>query len=100
MIRRPSVLLVQSGAPPREFWENELEMSIDPVLAKAAEPGFIERWLAGRHSPEFLVLHRLIDVRPGRARVKRGRTLFVPYVLIHEFMKHNRHSIRATIPAD
>lgn len=83
-----NIVLEQIGAPPREFWENELELSIDPILARVADAGAITRWLAGRHGPERLVLHRLLSDHPVRARAQLGRAVLIPYMLVHEFMKY------------
>ena len=87
MDRNASILLEHVGAPPREFWENELEIPIDPTLAKAAEAGAIEYWLASRHGPERLILHRLINAVPVQVRAELRKMAMLPYMLVHEFTK-------------
>jgi hypothetical protein len=87
MSRDLSIALERIGAPPRDFWENELEISIDPVLTKAAEAGAITYWLAGRHGPERLLLHHLVSVVPAQTRAQLRTAVLIPYMLVHEFTK-------------
>ena len=82
------ITLEQLGAPPREFWENELEVFIDPILRKATDAEAITCWLASRHGPERMILHRLASEIPPRIKERCGRMGLVPYMLVHEFMKH------------
>ena len=67
------ITLEQLGAPPREFWENELEVFIDPILKKATDAEAITCWLTGRHGPERMILHRLASEIPARIKERCGR---------------------------
>jgi hypothetical protein len=62
-----------NGSPPREFWEDDLEMSIEHVLAEADSDEFMGNWLDKRTGPQVRMLRHLIHLAPD-VSVQAGRT--------------------------
>ena len=62
-----------NGSPPREFWEDDLEMPIEQVLAEAESDEFMQKWLDKRTGPQVRMLRNLIHLAPDTS-VRAGRT--------------------------
>jgi hypothetical protein len=37
-----------TGAPPREFWENDLEMGLEHIVNGASRDGYLDDWVRRR----------------------------------------------------
>lgn len=86
-------LLEQAGAPPREFWENELEIPAAQIIAEAVRPGVLARWVAARGNRQLALLRRLLSFGglkpPADGSVPaNGHAAVLPYLLVHEFSKY------------
>ena len=62
-----------NGSPPREFWEDDLEMPIGQVLAEAESDDFMQDWLDRRTGPQVRMLRYLLGLAPDTS-VRAGRT--------------------------
>ena len=92
-----TTLLDRIGAPPREFWEHELEMPVAGILKKIMQPGFVDHWIAGQPKRLLNLLRRLLmfggmTPTPAKATAMHGQMALVPFILVHEFLKHKSKS--------
>jgi len=93
MSQHLSTMLEQAGAPPREFWEQELEIPAAQIAVQAVTPGFLTRWVGARPNRQAKLLRRLLafgGLKPSheRAAPVHGYVAVVPYLLVHEFAKY------------
>jgi len=87
--------LEESGAPAREFWENDLEMALEHVLVRSSQDGFIDEWIGRRTGRQISVLCENIGV-DGTGSVRRkkdalrsfGNSALIPYLLVDQFAKY------------
>jgi hypothetical protein len=52
-----------NDSPPREFWEDDLEMPIEHVLAELESDDFMQEWLDRRTGPQVRMLRYLLGSR-------------------------------------
>jgi len=87
--------LEESGAPAREFWENDLEMALEHVLVRSSQDGFIDEWIGRRTGRQISVLCENISI-DGTGSVRRkkdtlrssGNSDLLPYLLVDQFAKY------------
>ncbi len=77
-----------------EFWENELEMGLEPILPVIKEPGYMEAWLSRLTGRQVNVLRSIIGAS-GKASARKGKDdlrsfpdELIPYVLVDNFAKY------------
>jgi hypothetical protein len=86
--------LERLGVPGRKFWEDDLEMAMDPVLRPALEDGFLGEWIGKRPGRQVAVLCRKtgIDengsVRKMKSALRAREDDLLPYLLVEHFAKH------------
>jgi hypothetical protein len=84
----------------RNFWEDDLEMSLDPWLGYATNRSYMENWLLGLTKRQIQVLCESLDLDGGeRLKDQREALLgsngrLIPYFLVDRF--HYRRSKVAT----
>jgi len=78
----------------REFWESELELSIDEPLARARDPDHRKAWIDSRTGRQINVLCRCLGVaatpkpRARKASLQDGDGDLVAYYLVDCFARH------------
>lgn len=86
--------LERSGIPKRGFWENDLEMALEPVIQSATEDGFLLDWLGKRPGHQISMLCRALDIdEDGSVRKKKSALMelgekSLPYLLVEQFAKY------------
>lgn len=79
------------GAVDRDFWENDLQMCLDPWLQSAADGVYMRKWVGERNKRQLRILcdHLGLD---GDAKLERQRDSLVacnghltPYYLVERF---------------
>jgi len=87
--------LEESGAPAREFWENDLEMALEHVLVRSSQDGFIDEWIGRRTGRQISVLCANLGVDgTGSVRQRKnalrssGNDDLLPYLLVDQFAKY------------
>ena len=94
--RKESGLLSQpqsdnSNGIARDFWENHLQMCIDPWLQSAAEPQIVRRWLSGLNKRQLHFLCEYLGVASGSKPTRQRESLLAcngrltPYYLVARF---------------
>jgi hypothetical protein len=78
--------------PDRKFWEDDLEMSVGPILRSGADDGFLERWIGKRPGRQISILSRILGREvDGSVRKKKSslqtRDGVLPYLLVDQFAK-------------
>jgi hypothetical protein len=85
--------LTASITPAREFWENELEMSIDGALSRLDHPDEISGWVATRTGRQLDVLCRVLDlsdatrIKDKRAALAGCNGQLTPFYLTDQFAR-------------
>lgn len=87
--------LERSGVPVRTFWEDGLEMALDPVLQPVVEGnGFLDEWLRRRTGRQVSMLGRILGTN-GDGSVQRRKAVLggqgeatLPYVLVEHFGRY------------
>lgn len=86
--------VLRAEAPPREFWESDLEMALDLVLARTEQDGFRDEWVSRRtgRQADVLCLNLGLD---GTGSARRKKELLrscgdelLPYILVDQFGKY------------
>jgi len=101
MKRALSEALVAAGAPPSEFWENELEMGLEHVCAMLQEEDRMTAWVDKRKGNQAKVLLKSLGIPPGASTRKNKEALhscdgqLLQYALVDYFGK--RKSRQAVI---
>ena len=88
------VSLEEAGSAAREFWEDDLEMALDPILARIRENGVMDQWVGRRTGRQASVLCANLGIdgdgsvreRKNDLRATSGDDL-VPYLLVDQFSK-------------
>lgn len=86
--------LERSGVPKKEFWENDLEMAVEPVLRSATEDGFLMDWLGKRQGRQISMLCRALEIDEDGSGQKKKSLLrelgrkSMPYLLVEQFAKY------------
>ena len=81
-----------SGTINRDFWENDLQISIDPWLEQARSSYFVERWLAGLTKRQLQVLRSNLGSDGDETTLAEKRRALAgsngeltPYILVYRF---------------
>ena len=75
----------------RDFWENHLQMCIDPWLQYAADPKYMWNWLGGLNKRQLNFLCEYLGVASGSKLEQRRKSLLAcngrltPYYLVERF---------------
>ncbi len=87
--------LEESGAPAREFWEDDLEMALEHVLVRSGQDGFMDEWIGRRTGRQISVLCANLGVDgTGSVRQRKnalrssGNDDLLPYLLVDQFAKY------------
>jgi len=88
---------IAAGAPPQEFWENELEIGCESALQPATRKDFMNGWIAGRTGRQLSVIRQKLGIT-GEGSVRKRKTelspqdpRLLPFVLIQEFARFKSH---------
>ena len=86
--------LEEAGSAAREFWEDDLEMALDPILARVRENGVMDEWVGGRTGRQASVLCANLSIGgDGSVRERKndlraiGGDDLMPYLLVDQFSK-------------
>jgi hypothetical protein len=84
-------VLSQLGAPARDYWENELEISVDAVARTAANGEYLKEWIGKRTGCQVEILRRNLSLngasstREKKKDLKQLKRELLPYLLVQEF---------------
>jgi hypothetical protein len=84
---------VAAGAPPQQFWENDLEIGCESVLVQTNKKGFMENWIGHRNGRQIeiigerLGLNNQISTRKKKSVLQADDPRLLPYLLVQEFAK-------------
>ena len=85
---------LRSEGPRRTFWENDLEMALEPVLERAGRDGFRDEWVRRRTGRQVDVLCMSLGL-DGTGSVRRKKDGLrscgddlMPYVFVDQFAKY------------
>ena len=88
-------LIESTGAPPREFWEDDLEMGIEHVIGWMNQDGYLEDWIGRRTGRQVSLLHAALDLGGDGSTRRKKETLrscdekqLLPYVLVERFAQY------------
>jgi len=93
-------ILSAVDAPARDYWENELEVGVDPIARSASDEEFLDNWIGKRGGRQIEILCRNLgmngegSVGPRKKELQAEKAKLPPYVLVQEFS--NRKSKLAT----
>ena len=86
--------LEEAGSAAREFWEDDLETALEPILAHARRNGAIEEWIGKRTGRQVNILCANLGT-DGNCSVREKKNVLrstshddlVPYLLVDQFSK-------------
>ena len=86
--------LAEAGSAAREFWEDDLEMALEPILTSVRENGAMDEWVDKRTGRQVDVLCANLglgvnsSVREKKSELRgAGDDDLVAYVLVDQFSK-------------
>jgi len=81
----------QVAGMPREFWEDDLEISLDHEMRRVTAEGYLDAWLRHRTGRQLTVLCQTLEIDGGDSTQKQRKALreadvdLLPYVLMERF---------------
>ena len=86
--------LEEAGSAAREFWEDDLETALEPLLARARRNGAMDEWIGKRTGRQVNVLCANLGT-DGTVSVREKKNVLrstsdddlVPYLLVDQFAK-------------
>jgi len=55
-------LITSAGAPPRGFWEDDLEMGLEHIVNGVNRDGYLDDWIRRRTGRQVDMLHAALDL--------------------------------------
>ena len=86
--------LVRLSAPPPEFWEDDLELGLDYVLADVKRDGFTEQWVNKCTGRQINMICTCLDTGSTGSVVRKKEHLctcedrLLPFVLVDQYAKY------------
>jgi len=89
--------MTKVGAPPAEFWENDLELGVEDILRRIAENGYLAEWAQGLDKRRTSVLCKNLGLKGGglderRAALAGRNGTLTPYLLVAHFSRGKSHA--------
>ncbi|MCA9055119.1 MAG: hypothetical protein KDA75_14860, partial [Planctomycetaceae bacterium] len=84
-------VLSEVGAPARDYWENDLEISVDAIARLASDRELMDDWIGKRAGRQVDILHRNLgmngngSVKSRKKGLQAGNGELTPYLLVQEF---------------
>jgi hypothetical protein len=87
--------LTPTGAPPREFWEDDLETGVDHIHGLMSRNGHVDDWIRRRTGRQIDMLHRALGLDGNGSTQRKKETLrscgeeqLFEYLLVERFAQY------------
>jgi hypothetical protein len=93
MVKKEAAVFEDSG-PSKEFWEDDLEFGLEPILAAVQQNGHVQEWIDRRTGRQLGILCTALGVpgdgstRKKRAAVQGQDEGLTPYLLVERFTQY------------